>query len=134
VTSLLTQLSAYYDANITIPFITGAITGSNQTARDLTTSIQANILCNECLFAAVGTVEAAYPQIANVTAGQVARLVNQTVTGPASGATLNSAMNSTCAYIPLVVSTTELPEGITVSIVNSTFANPLEEANSTATA
>lgn len=124
VSSVLTQLSAYFGSNLTISYIEAAATGQNQTAVDLLTSIQPNILCNGCIFGAVDVLVAAYPGLANVTAAQVFGYINMTL--PSSvpeDTTLPDVMDSTCAYVPLSVNSTVLPPGVSISIVNSTFPN-----------
>lgn len=127
VSSVLTQLSAYVDANFTIPYITGAVTGSNSTAQDLFKEIQPNFICNGCIFGAVDVVAAAYPFIANVTVGEALAYANmtsllQSSTIPAN-ATLPDLMDGECAYVPLAVNTTQLPPGVSISIVNNTAPN-----------
>jgi hypothetical protein len=121
VSSVLTQLSAYVDANLTIPYIAGAVTGANQTAQQLFTSIQPNFLCNGCIFGAVDVIASAYPAVADIPVAQVAAYAN--ISLPTGNATLQQVMDQECAYIPLAVNTTQLPPGVSVSIVNSTLPN-----------
>lgn len=121
VSSVLTQLSAYFGTNLTIPFIASAVTGANSTAQQLALGIQPNFACNECLFGGIDVVEAAYPALGQVPIAAILQYAN--VSYPDQTATVNSLLNSTCAYKPLAVNTTQLPAGIVVSIVNSTFPN-----------
>jgi len=131
VSSFLTQYSAYLGANLTLPYIVAASTGANQTAQNLILETRPNILCNECIFAGVDIIEAKYPVLGNITLGMASSYINQAINGSipqnvqSSNATLNSYMNSTCAYENLAVNTTTLPMNITVSIVNSTFTPKL---------
>lgn len=107
VSSFLTQYSAYLGANLTVPYIVAAASGANATAINLVGATNPNIVCNECIFAAVDIVEAKYPVLGQITLGQAAAYVNMTVPGAIQGSTLNSFMNSTCAYKPLAVNTSE---------------------------
>lgn len=129
VSSVLTQYSAYLGANLTIPYIVGAATGANSTAAFLVKQTNPNALCNECIFGAVGVIEAAAPIVGRIPISSVLAYVNMTYPGDQS-ATLNTILNSTCAYKPLAVNTTVLPQNVTVSIVNSTFTPRLRPATS----
>ena len=122
VSSVLTQLSAYVDANFTVSYLEGAINGTNSTALDLFTSIQPNFLCNGCLFGLVDVVEAAAPIVGTTPLDYLANYAGLQLPIP-EGATLNDVMDQTCAYVPLAVDSTQLPPGVSVSIVNSTFPN-----------
>jgi hypothetical protein len=103
VTSVLTQLSAYFQTNLTLPYIISTVTGANTTALDLATSIQPNIICNECLFGALEVVDLAYPVVGNVPAGLIVSYLG--VDGSAFvPTTINGLFNETCAYKDLVVS------------------------------
>lgn len=104
VTSLLTQLSAYFGAEPTVPYLTGLLTGANQTALDLATSIEANIICNDCIFAAAAIVDLAYPDAGNVPFDAIFALFNMTSPLP-EGTTINEFANDTCAYEDRSVST-----------------------------
>lgn len=144
VSSVLTQYSAYLGANLTIPYIVGAATGANSTAAFLVKQTNPNALCNECIFGAVGVIEAAAPIVGRIPISSVLAYVNMTYPGDKS-ATLNTILNSTCAYKPLAVNTSKctligsghpadcpavLPQNVTVSIVNSTFTPRLRPATS----
>ena len=106
VTSLLTQLSAYFQDNVTVAWITGAVTGKNQTAIDLVTSVHPDILCNECIFAAVDLIAAAYPAVATLPLDTAAKYLNLTLGLPAN-ATLATVMDAECAYKNYTVTTGE---------------------------
>lgn len=101
VSSVLTQLSAYYGTNLTVPFVASIISGMNQTASRLTTSIKANALCNECIFGALDIVQLAYPIVGNTPINVLAQAVNMTVS---VNQTVNQIANGVCAYKPLMVS------------------------------
>lgn len=135
VTSFLTQLTAYFGTNATVPYIASIVSGQNSTALNLLTSINPNILCNECLFGALEVVEAAYPAIGNIelqTIANYAPVVGLPVI-QAPNTTINGLFNLTCAYEGLSVSTNgTLPESISVSIVNSTFPYPITDGSATA--
>ena len=105
-TSLLTQLSAYFGAEPTVPYLTDLVTGANQTALDLVTSIDANIICNDCIFAAAAIVDRAYPDAGNVPFDAIFSLLNMTSPLP-EGTTINEYANDTCAYEDRSVSTGE---------------------------
>lgn len=101
-TSLLTQLSAYFGANFTVPYITAAVSGQNETAVDLALNISSTILCNECIFAAVDVIEAAYPVVGDVPIAAIYGALNMSTS---VNTTVNELLNSTCAYEDLAVST-----------------------------
>ncbi|KAK4689578.1 hypothetical protein P7C73_g535, partial [Tremellales sp. Uapishka_1] len=128
VTSLLTQLSAYFGVTPTLPFIEGAVAGTNVTALGLAESTQTNILCNPCIFAAIDIVEEVYPSAGMVPVSYLASYVGAT----APNVTVNTFVNSTCAYDGLAATTNgTLPANVSVSIINSTF--PYTLTNGTAT-
>jgi hypothetical protein len=106
VTSVLSQLSAYFGTDLTVPFITGAVSGDNTTAVDLATSIQPNIICNDCIFAAFDLIAEAYPSAGNVTFDTIFGALNMTSPLPA-GTTLLEAADGTCAYQNQSISTGE---------------------------
>jgi hypothetical protein len=106
VTSLLTQLSAYFGAEPTVPYLTDLFTGANQTALDLGASINPNIICNDCIFAAAAIVEQAYPEAGNVPLDAIFNLLNVSSPLP-EGTTINEYANDTCAYEGRSVSTSE---------------------------
>jgi hypothetical protein len=119
VSSFLTQLSAYYGTNLTVPFVTGIVTGANTTAGELTKNIDLNIVCNECIFGALDIVQLSYPAVGNTPINQAAALLNLTVS---LNQTVNEIVNGECEYVPLMVSQNgTLPDNVSVSIVNSTF-------------
>lgn len=121
VTSVLTQLSAYFGDDLTVPYVVSIATGANQTAQDLATSIEANFICNDCIFAAAALIEEAYPEAGSIPFDVIFGALNMTSPLPA-GTTINEFANDTCAYEDRSVSTDgTLPESVTVSIVNSTF-------------
>lgn len=80
--------------------------GGNQTAVDLATSIEANIICNDCIFAAVDLIEQAYPAAGDVALDAIFGLLNMSSPLPA-GTTINEFANDTCAYENRSVSTGE---------------------------
>jgi len=130
VTSLLTQLSAYFQDNVTVAWITGAVTGQNQTAIDLITSIHPDILCNECIFGAVDLIAAAYPAVASVPLDTIAMALNFTL-GLPPNATIATVMDAECAYKNYTVTTDgTLPGNITETAQNTTAT----ASNSTASA
>lgn len=104
VTSLLTQLSAYFGTDLSVPYITAAASGQNSTAIDLLTSIQPNIVCNDCIFAALDIINEAYPAAGDFEIATAFGLLNMTSPLPA-GTTVNSFANETCAYNNQSVST-----------------------------
>lgn len=126
VTSVLTQYSAYLSANVTIASIITALNGTNSVLVNKVKATNANIVCNECIFAAVDTIEAAYPIVGRIPLATA--LAYAKVNLADKNVTLNSFMNSTCAYKPLAVNTTVYPSNISVSIVNSTFTPRLATA------
>ena len=126
VTSVLTQLSAYFGANLTVGWIEAAVTGKNQTAVQLVTSIQSNALCNECVFAAADLLAEAAPALATtpidtlisyVTPILTGKMMNATMpmnatmssTGIPMNLTIQSYLNGTCAYANYSVTTSEFP-------------------------
>jgi hypothetical protein len=68
--------------------------------------ISSTVLCNDCIFAAVDLVEAAYPAVGNLTIQQVAGVFN---ISSSLNATVNEVLNSTCAYENLTISTSANP-------------------------
>jgi len=106
VTSLMTQLSAYFGTNITVPFITDIVSGNNETALELVKTINPNIICNECIFAAFDIVNQAYPEVDGATFDFLFGLLNMTSPLPA-GTTLAEYANDTCAYQNYSISTGE---------------------------
>jgi hypothetical protein len=106
VSSVLTQLSAYFGTNLTVPFITEIASGNNDTALELVKTVNPNILCNDCIFAAFDIVNEAYPQASGVTFDLLFGLLNMTSPLPA-GTTLGEYANDTCAYQNLSISTSE---------------------------
>lgn len=106
VSSVLTQLSAYFGTNLTVPFITDIASGNNDTALELVKTVNPNILCNDCIFAAFDIVNEAYPQASGVTFDLLFGLLNMTSPLPA-GTTLGEYANDTCAYQNLSISTSE---------------------------
>jgi hypothetical protein len=101
----LTQFSAYLGSNITVPYIVAAASGANSTAVDRVKSTNLNVICNNCIFAAVDVAEAALPVIGQVPLASVASMFGVNLAD--KNATLNSVMNSTCAYKPLAVNTSK---------------------------
>jgi len=129
VTSVLTQLSAYFGTNLTLPFIEGIATLMNTTALGLAESINVLALCNDCVFGAVDVVEDVIPSIGSTPLSTIFGLLG--MTSPVN-TTINGLLNGTCAYKPLAVSTNgTLPSNITVSIINSTFPYNLTSGNHT---
>lgn len=121
VSSVLTQLSAYFGTELTLPYLTSIATGENQTAYDLATSIETNVICNDCIFAALALIEQEYPDAGSVPFDIIFGAFNLTSPLP-EGTTINEFADETCAYEGRSVSTDgTLPESVTVSIVNSTF-------------
>lgn len=126
VTSVLTQLSAYFGTNLTLPFIESISTHMNTTASGLYSGISSTFLCNDCIFAGVDVVERAYPSVGMTPVQEVAGVFNMS---SSSTMTLNGLLNSTCAYENLATTTNgTLPANITVSIINSTFPYNLTTA------
>jgi len=103
VTSVLTQLSAYFGTNITVPYITGAVNGDNSTAVDLVTSIQPNIICNDCFFATFDILEQAFPGLDSTTFDAIFSIFNMSSPLP-EGTTLAEFANGTCEEQGLAVS------------------------------
>lgn len=97
VSSVLTQLSAYFGTELTLPYITSIATGENQTAYDLATSIEANVICNDCIFAALALIEQEYPEAGSVPFDIIFGAFNLTSPLP-EGTTINEFANDTCAY------------------------------------
>ena len=144
VTSLLTQLSAYFGTNLTVPYIEAVATGMNMSALELIKTIQPNILCNGCIFGALDLLEEAYPAVGTVPIAAIYAALKQNTTIPPN-VTINSLVDGECVYAGLNATSSEchivrpewadlpadgtLPMNITVSIINSTF--PLPMANST---
>ena len=105
VTSVLTQLSAYFKANLTLPFIESIVDGGNRTALGLAERISPTILCNDCIFGAIDVVEEAYPTLGDVPLSAIYGYFNRTTS---VNTTINGLVNGTCAYVPLVVNESEL--------------------------
>lgn len=101
----MTQYSAYLGANITVPYIATAVAGGNPAAVARVKATNLNIICNNCIFAAVGIIEAAVPALGQIPLATIASYVGMNISN--KQVTLNSLMNSTCAYKPLVVSSSE---------------------------
>lgn len=106
VTSVLTQLSAYFGTNVTVPFITDIASGNNDTALELVKTVNPNIICNECIFATFDIINQAYPEVDGATFDFLFGLLNMTSPLPA-GTTLAEYANDTCAYQNLSISTGE---------------------------
>jgi hypothetical protein len=105
VTSFITQLSAYFGTNVSLPFIGSIVSGTNQTAVDLVKSTNPNILCNECLFGAAAVVERAYPVVGSIPVMAITSFLG--VDGYAftrGNDTINELFNETCAYKNMSVS------------------------------
>lgn len=102
VTSVLTQLSSYFSTNLTVPFISNF--AKNTTAVAQLRLLQSNVICNDCVFGALDLVEEAQPGLGMIPATGVAAYFNMTV---AQNTTLNSYVNSTCAYVPLAANMSE---------------------------
>jgi hypothetical protein len=113
VSSLATQLSAYFGTNITVPFITGAVTGDNSTARDLATSIQPNIICNDCIFATFDILEQAFPGLDSTTFDSIFSIFNMSSPLP-EGTTLAEFADGTCVEQGLEVTGSEF---LSVSLI-----------------
>jgi hypothetical protein len=107
VTSVLTQLSAYFGTNLTIPYITSIFSRSNSTASSLFSGISTTVLCNDCIFAAVDVVERAYPSVGDASVSSVVGALGVNSSLAMSNMTLNGLLNSTCAYENLTASTSE---------------------------
>lgn len=105
VTSVLTQLSAYFGTDLAVPFFAGI--AQNQTALELATSIQPNIICNQCLFAALEVIEAVYPGVGDAELQAIGAYLAQAGLPAVSlpNTTINGFANETCAYEDLSVST-----------------------------
>lgn len=106
VTSVLSQVSAYFGNNITVPFITDIASGNNETALELVKTVNPNILCNDCIFAAFDIVNQAYPEASGVSFDVLFGLLNMTSPLPA-GTTLGDYANETCAYQNLSITSGE---------------------------
>lgn len=133
VTSLLTQYSAYLDADLTGPYILSVAQGQNDTARDLVKSTNPNALCNDCIFAGLSLIDKAYPQAGET---QIKTVFNYFGMDSNTDTTINGYANETCAYngqavspgkleqcrrVNVLIIDGELPETVTVSIVDSTY-------------
>ena len=108
VTSLLTQYTAYIGANLTLPYVTAAITGANSTAVMLGESVNLNILCNPCIFAWFDLVELVYSVVGSVQIGGVFQLLGLPVPTGLGNVTINQAVDGECAYKPLSIVASEL--------------------------
>lgn len=107
-TSVATQLSAYFGTNITVPFLGSIISGQNATALQLATSINPNIVCNTCFFAALEVVDLVVPAVGQTPVATVLKIFGATV--PALGqTTIDQLFDWTCAYKPLALSTSKPP-------------------------
>jgi len=100
VTSLLTQLTAYFGANFTLPYLEGLVSGTNTTAIHLAKNISTTILCNDCIFAAVDVIEDEYPVVGQITPQEVLAYFNMS---SSLNSTVNEILNGTCAYESLAV-------------------------------
>ena len=112
VTSVLTQLSAYFGANLTLPYLESFIgagsTTKNTTALTRAENISTTILCNPCIFAALDLTEEVYPSLGLVTVSSIYGLLNMsTPTSVTANTTINTLVNSTCAYDALVVTSSK---------------------------
>ena len=106
VTSLVTQLSAYFGTNITVPFVTDIAQGNNETALELVKSVNPNIICNECIFATFDIINQAFPDVKGTSFDFLFGLLNMTSPLPAD-TTLAEYANETCAYQNMSISTGE---------------------------
>jgi len=106
VTSVLTQLSAYFGTNLTVPFITDIVNGNNDTALELVKTVNPNILCNDCIFGMLDLVSEAYPSAGDVSFDVLFGLLKMTSPLPA-GTTLAEYANDTCAYQNLSITSGE---------------------------
>jgi hypothetical protein len=107
VTSVLTQLSAYFGTELTVPFISSIVSGDNSTALDLVKTINPNVICNDCIFATFDILGQAVPALADVTVDSIFGALNMTSPAPA-GTTLVDLAEGTCAYQNRTVTTGEL--------------------------
>jgi hypothetical protein len=106
VTSVLTQLSAYFGTNLTIPYLGSLITGTNTTALDLAKSINPNVICNDCLFGAYDVVAVAYPVVGQVPVSAIGSAVGLDLSATGN-ATIGELFDATCAYNGQSVSESE---------------------------
>lgn len=90
-----------------MPYIVGAVTGQNQSAVDLVENIQANILCNDCLFGAFDLINVALPTLGNLTLSQLSSVVSGSMAGNSTDPTLVQIVDGECAYVPLAVTSGE---------------------------
>jgi hypothetical protein len=97
VTSLLTQLSAYFGTNLTVPFFGGILTGQNTTALQLVAGIQPNIICNECLFGALDVVNLPYPQVGMTPLAPIVSYLGFDASAYGN-VTITQVFDATCAY------------------------------------
>ena len=117
-TSLLTELSSYLGANLTIPYVLTVALGANSTALQTLEMIPPTALCSECIFAALDLVEQEYPSIGNYSV--------------ASNYTLNQYLEGTCAADGYNITTNgTLPANITEVADNSTYPYTIVVGNTT---
>lgn len=109
VSSVLTQLSAYFGGNITYNYIASIVSQQNTTALNLVKTINPNVICDSCFFGAFDTIIKYIPSFGNVSLASVAGYLGL---GAASqipaNLTLTQGANAECAYKPLSISTSEL--------------------------
>lgn len=103
-TSVATQLSAYFQTQLTIPYLAGLISGQNATALGLATSINPNIVCNTCFFAALEIVDLIIPAVGKTPVAAVINFFMAMVPASLGQTTIDQLFDWTCAYKPLVLS------------------------------
>ena len=126
VTSLMTEISTYLGANLTVPYLVNITT--NQTALTLAESIPPTMACNDCIFATLDLVEQSFPILANLTISANYSLSFNSSNGP----NVNSLIDGFCAAKNLTITTNgTLPNTIFVDAYNSTYMYNVTAGNKT---
>ena len=100
-------MSAYFGANLTLPYLESILTEKNTTALQLVEGISPTILCSECFFAAIDIVEEVYPSVGDLHLATIFGVLNATVPAAYASATINDVFNGTCSYKNYTVTDSE---------------------------
>lgn len=120
-TSLLTEVSAYTGANLTLNTIYQTAMGGLQAAEQLVSKFPKNFLCQDCVFGAVDIVLRKYPQVANVSL----------MYNGMSNATVGNVVNGICPSNYTWTTNGTLPSTLRPTAINSTFQYNLTVGNMT---
>jgi hypothetical protein len=114
--SLVNEYETYVGHNLTVPWIAGIATGSNQTAINASNHIPVEAICTECVYGALDLAAQGSPWLANLTIG--------------NNYTLFSFVNETCFDLGFRINNNgTLPKSILPGAVNSTYGHNITYFN-----